>query len=222
LNYKKIPYRTEWVEFTDIEGLSKLKGIPPSKLATDGTPQYTLPAIFDPTQDRYVSDSATIMKYLDKAYPDSPRAFPPGTRALQAAFLSAFVPKTSPIWPVILPAIAANLGPASMEAFKKKREGQFGKTLEEMENDIKGREVNWAKFKKGMGDIDRWMKSNQDDLAGPFIMGEKPVFVDFVLGGLLAWIRNVWGEESVEWTEIKTWNDQRWAEYAAALKVYEE
>lgn len=162
------------------------------------------------------------MKYLDKAYPHSPKALPPGTRALQTAFLSAFVSKTSPIWPVILPAVAANLGPASMEAFKKKREAQFGKTIEEMEMDVNARKLNWTRFKKGMSDIDRWMKSNEDDVGGPFIMGEKPVFVDFVIGGLLAWIRNVWGEEGTEWAEIQTWDEQRWKKYVEALRVYEE
>ncbi|KAH6893741.1 hypothetical protein BKA70DRAFT_1323953 [Coprinopsis sp. MPI-PUGE-AT-0042] len=152
---------------------------------------------------------------------ESPKAFPPGTRALQTAFLSAFVPKTSPIWPVILPAVAGKFGPTSMEAFKEKREAQFGKTIEEMARDISTREINWAKFKKGMSDIDRWMKSNEDDVGGPFMMGEKPVFVDFVIGALLAWIRNVWGEESTEWTEMKTWDDHRWAKHADALKPYE-
>ncbi|KAJ3510855.1 hypothetical protein NLJ89_g4435 [Agrocybe chaxingu] len=64
LNYKRIPYKTEWVEYPDIEPLCKRLGIAPTDKKKDGSGRrtnYSLPASTEPFQRAaYVSDSFAI------------------------------------------------------------------------------------------------------------------------------------------------------------------
>ncbi|TEB27732.1 hypothetical protein FA13DRAFT_1736196, partial [Coprinellus micaceus] len=97
LNYHRI-YRTQWVELPHIERTCTSRGSPPSKVQPrsiaypEGRKTYTLPTVYDPSTNTYVSESAWILKYLDGRYPSttSARAFPKGTSVLQSAFLTAW------------------------------------------------------------------------------------------------------------------------------------
>ncbi|PSR72266.1 hypothetical protein PHLCEN_2v11858 [Hermanssonia centrifuga] len=93
LNYKGLPYRTEWVEYPDIEVLCIRIGAPPTS-TKHGRPRYTLPVIYDPSTNSVISDSVDIAKYLDETYPDTPKLLPAGTEAFQAMFLDS-------VWPSI-------------------------------------------------------------------------------------------------------------------------
>ena len=80
LNYKKLPFKVEWVEFPDIEALSKKYGFEPTRKRPDGSPLYTLPAIIDVDEETgrvkaAMSNSFTIARYLDEAYPNTPKLF---------------------------------------------------------------------------------------------------------------------------------------------------
>ena len=48
MNIKGLPYRTVWVEYPDIVAVLEKIGAPPAGKAPDGSPKYTLPAIYDP------------------------------------------------------------------------------------------------------------------------------------------------------------------------------
>ena len=50
LNYKRLPYRTVWVEFHDVERAFRAINAPPTATARDGRPVYTLPALVDPSR----------------------------------------------------------------------------------------------------------------------------------------------------------------------------
>ncbi|KAI0682851.1 hypothetical protein BC835DRAFT_807562, partial [Cytidiella melzeri] len=54
LNYKGIPYRTEWVEYPDIEPLCKKIGGSATAKKEDGRDHYTLPMIYDPSTGEVV------------------------------------------------------------------------------------------------------------------------------------------------------------------------
>ena len=63
LNYKRLPYRTEWVEYPDIEAtLRAIGGAPTAKVSlNDGSggkkDHYTLPAIHDSHTNAVITDS---------------------------------------------------------------------------------------------------------------------------------------------------------------------
>ncbi|KDR72407.1 hypothetical protein GALMADRAFT_253215 [Galerina marginata CBS 339.88] len=219
LNIKGIPYTTEWVEFPDIEPLAKKLGISPTLKKPDGSPLYTLPAIYDPSTGTYVSESLRIAEYLEKTYPDAPTIFPNNTAGLQMAFTDAFMSKIPKLLPFILPAQVLRLNSPSAEYIRRSREKDFGKTLEEVLP--KGEEAvrQWAAYKDGLGTVDAWYSKNGG--MGPFLLGETPSWADVVVGAFSMWCRKVWGEGSQEWKDIMSWHDGRWQTIMEGLKKYE-
>ena len=92
LNYKRLRYRTIWVEFPDVEPTLRALGAPPSARRPDGRSVYTLPVIVDPTPAQagaspvILSNATTIAEYLETRYP-ARAVFPEGSRALQTLFV---------------------------------------------------------------------------------------------------------------------------------------
>ena len=218
LNFKGIPYKTEWVEYPDIKPLSIKLGIESTSWKADGSPQYTLPAIYDPTTGVYISDSLKIAQYLEKTYPDTPALFPNGTLALQIAFTDAFASKSISIWSSIVAATYFKLNPRSQEYFRRTREEMTGKKMEELAPTGEAHVRQWADFEKGFGRVDEWYSKNDD--KGPFLLGDKISWADFVVASYLMRYKVIWGEESSEWKTISSWHDGRWASLLESLKKY--
>ncbi|KAG5642388.1 hypothetical protein DXG03_002846 [Asterophora parasitica] len=217
LNFKGIPYKTVWVEYPDIEKVSKKIGAPPTNEKPDGAPFYTLPAIYDPSTNTAVSESILIAEYLDKTYPDTPKLLPGDTHALQRAATNAFLPGGGPGLQFAIPATHRILSSASEGYFRRHREPLFGKTLEELTPTGPERDVEWAKVKARFNDVDKWLRGGE----GPYFLGKTPSFIDFDVGARLYWYRTIFGEDSAEYTDILSWNEGRWAVYAEGLKQYE-
>jgi hypothetical protein len=78
LNYKQIPYTTAWVEYSDIDAVSKQIGAPPTGKRSNGEPLYTVPILRIPGTDEVISDSANILRYLEGRYSEKPLV-PAGT-----------------------------------------------------------------------------------------------------------------------------------------------
>ena len=218
LNYKGIPYHTEWVEFPDIEPLSKRLGIKPTDQKSDGSPLYSLPAIHDPSTGIYIADSFAIAEYLEKTYPNTPSVFPNGTIGLQKAFEATFTMHLEAVWPLILPASNFKLNPASEEYFRRTREILFGKKLEDVIPTGNAWTEQWGKFEKGITTIDSYWAST--DEKGPYILGDTISWSDLVLFSFLYWFKLIWGENSKEWKDIASWNGGRWEVHINALKKY--
>ena len=89
MDYKRLPYKTVFVEFSEIARVSQEIGAKPTGTWPDGSPKYTVPAIYDPSTKTAVSDSVAIAQYLDATYPDTPRVIPEGTEAFQETVLVA-------------------------------------------------------------------------------------------------------------------------------------
>jgi glutathione S-transferase len=85
LNYKKIPYTTVWVEYADIQTMSKEIGATTTEKRPTGEPRYTLPTIRNPATGEIIADSAKIIAYLEEKYPERP-LIPAGTLEQQLAF----------------------------------------------------------------------------------------------------------------------------------------
>ncbi len=217
LNFKGIPYRTEWVEYPDIEGLYKTFGIPASAVQKDGmTPRYTLPLLHDSSTGAFISESAAIVEYLDATYPDTPRLIPPGTRALHAAFIAAFDSKTQAISPLGISGVHAILSPCSAAFLRKTKEELLGVTIEEMDLHGEHRTRQWALVKDDFGKVDKWMTKGDT-----FVTGEIPTFADFVISACMLFLRIFLGEDSPEWKELSSWHDGRWGRLVKSFEKYE-
>ncbi|KAF5317734.1 hypothetical protein D9619_012627 [Psilocybe cf. subviscida] len=219
LNYKNIPYKTEWVEYPDIEKRCKELGIRPTTVLPHFT-RYTLPAIHDSATNIYMADSAPIAEYLEKQYPDTPTVFPNGTQGLQLFFEDSINIHLEPLYPFILPEVFHILNPISQEFYRRTREKAYKKTLEELV--LKGEEAvdAWAKSKAGFSKVaERYAKCQTQ---GPFLMGDTVSWADFVLSGDLIWYRCALGEDSEKWQEIRTWDGGFWGRFVDAMKKFEQ
>lgn len=217
LNFKGIPYKTEWVEYPDIQALyKKIGGTPTTK--QDGTPYYSLPLIHDASTGTVVSESAAIAHYLDTAYPETPKLFPSGTAPLQHAFIDAHGATLNVLAQFTLPRTNTVLNPRSEEYFRRTREARFGTKLEDLVP--KGKEMElWANVRADFAKVDGWYQKGKND--GPYLLGNNICFADFVYAAYALWIKKIWGEESAEWNDVKAWNEGRLAAFMDSLSKYE-
>ncbi|KAK0430511.1 hypothetical protein EV421DRAFT_1721502, partial [Armillaria borealis] len=217
LNFKGIPYCTEWVEYPDIEGLYKAFGIPASATKKDRvTPYYTLPLLRDPSTGAIISESAAIVEYLDATYPDTPRVIPPRTRVLHTAFVAAFESQLKAIGPFTKPGVSAILSPRSEAFFRKTREESVGVTVGDILPPGEHRASQLAVVKDDLGKVDKWMTEGHT-----FVMGETPTFADFTMSAWLFFLRICLGEDSPKWKELSSWHDGRWGKLVKNFEKYE-
>ena len=214
MNYKRIPYRTEWIEYPDIEPLSKSLGIKSTGKKQDGSPFYTLPVIHDPSTGTFLADSFLIAEYLDETYPNTPSVFPHGTKSLQHAFQFSFGQTFGFIRLLIFPDVLAKLGTQRSEEYFRRTKGiSLGRPIEALVGAEKAE--NWAKFRDAMSQIDESLAKT--DSKGPFVMGDTVSWADFFTSGYLMYFKNIWGEDSEEWKDIASWNEGRWKKLLDAV-----
>jgi glutathione S-transferase len=206
LNLKKIPYRTEWVKFLDIESTLKERGFTPATKSG----RYTIPTIVDPTssgQSKLIMDSLEIAKHLDKAYPDTKSVFPPGTERAQEEWWTSFeVIRQRDFMPLCAPRVPENLDPESSEFFKKEMQKRFNKPLSEVAPTGKAREEKWESVRQQYTLYGEMI--DQEGNGGPYAGGESPIFKDTVMIAILVWFRELLPED--EWKMIESWHDGRW------------
>ncbi|KAF8633110.1 hypothetical protein AX15_001493 [Amanita polypyramis BW_CC] len=220
LNYKGIPYKTELVEYVDIEKLCKEKGIPPSSTDKGAMYHYSLPSILDTSTGTGVSESHRIAEYLDKAYPDTPKVIPPGTEALQAAWIESIMPHLSALWQFTVPRTLDIIDhPESNEYFYRTRCIMLGKDLKQWKLEGSEWEAAIKDLQKGLDGLDQKLVKS----GGPYVMGKTVSFADFTLAGWFKWLQIcVGGKNSKEWQLIASWNEGRWAKRLEDLERYEK
>ncbi|KAL1734091.1 hypothetical protein EV714DRAFT_281225 [Schizophyllum commune] len=221
LNYKGLPFRTEWVEYPDIEKKCKEIGAEPTDTKEDGSPLYTLPVISDPSTGKVISDGPKIAKYLDDTYPDTPKLYPPGTEATQKDAMAQLFGKAAPaLRPMVVPCVVHILGEGSKPYFRATREKALGCTLEEK---IPKGEDRKVRLEQGREAFEAFLGRFEDEggKETPFLLGESPCFADFSVAGFLQWIRLTLGDESDVWKAIEGWSDGRVLKYLEDLRKYE-
>ncbi|KAH9480880.1 Glutathione S-transferase-like protein ustS [Psilocybe cubensis] len=209
LNVKGIPFTTHWVEYPEIEPQSKKLGALPTRKKADGSPMYTVPFIHDLSTGAVIADSILIAEYLEKTYPATPKLFPNGTRALQAAMGDSIFPTLEVILCVTYPEMMPRFTPATMD--------HATPILERVRT--KNRAEDWKKLKECMDKINGWYARN--DESGTYIFGETPTWADIVLAAWLFYARRALDEDSENWKDICSWNDGRWKRFTDAFRRYE-
>ncbi|KAJ4481283.1 hypothetical protein J3R30DRAFT_3466546 [Lentinula aciculospora] len=223
LNYEGLAYRTEWIEYPDIEALCIKIGAAPTGVKDDGTtPEYTLPVIHDPFTGQTISDSFDIAIYLHNTYPDTPRLFPPGTRALQSAFVQYvnFRVQTR-LGQFLRPAVFHKLPLGkSQEYFRRTREALYNVKIEEWAPTGEDRVQKWKGVEMDLVLLDKHYKLAKEEVGGDFIYGVDPTFGDFALASIFQWCKQGFGVESKEWMNILTWQNGRWRKFIESLDRY--
>ncbi|CAE6358011.1 unnamed protein product [Rhizoctonia solani] len=226
LNYKRLPYRVEYISIADIETKLKELGVPPSP---HGNPvfQYTLPVIADPSSNpgekpRYVMESFDIAVYLDEKYPAPkyPVVIPPGMRNIQKLATEYVMSVGMSFAPVILPYAALRPGfldEKGHEYYTRTRRAIAGKDLSEF---MDSAEENWSKAKVKWEALGNSLELGGDQ--GPFVMGSQMTFVDFALGCMLHGVQKYEGGEMKLWKDMKTWQGGLWAVVWAEIAKVEE
>lgn len=184
LNYKALPYTTEWLEYPDIK--------PRLEPHLDNVPAYTVPTIRY-TDGRYIRDSRAIADLLEKEHPspslhlDSPylsqleKLFP----ELVGAVIGHFIP--------LVP--KRILSDASQEYWYRTRESRLGMTLDALEEARGGpSDAAWAQAQPSLQKITGWLEENDE---GPFFAGKEIGYADFVWAGFLLFFERL-GQDKLD------------------------
>ncbi|KAI0079504.1 hypothetical protein K474DRAFT_1639689 [Panus rudis PR-1116 ss-1] len=220
LNYKGVAYKTEWVEYPDIEALCKKIGAKPTDKKPDGRDHYTLPVIYDPSTKAAVENSIDIIRYLDKTYPNTPPLFPKGTHALQTAFYDAFASTVMlKLFRVVIAQSAQQMNEPSEKYFRATREPIFGK-LEDVAPPGEVGEQRWKEAEEAFGKLAEWLDANSKaGETGIFVTGETFTYADALIASRLVWARVVLDAE--KWARITSWQGGRWEKLLQAVQKYE-
>ncbi|KAK7888444.1 hypothetical protein LTR67_008790 [Exophiala xenobiotica] len=174
LNYKRIPYRTIFLEFPDIEHTLKGLGL------ESASGKYTVPAIEHVPSRTYMMDSAPIAQFLESTYPDPPV---PLTSELGSEIEAKARAVGGPAFRMsILPREIGILSPRAQEYFRRTREAMLGHRLEDLLDPDKEEQL-WNAAAEGMRAVGELMRTNKAD--GPFVLGARPSYTDFFITGSL-------------------------------------
>lgn len=198
--------------------LKKLGALPAEK-KPDGRDHYTLPVIYDPNTKKAVEDSAKIAKYLDEAYPDTPRLFPAGTDAFQAVFHDFIWSQVGiPLFMLVILDSFNSLLPRSQEYFRSTREKRFGNKLEEL-----GTPEEWQKLEAGLGKLNEYLERNGkgNDLLLAGAQGGV-TYSDIQVAAMLVWAKIVSGENSENWKRLTGLHDGKWGKFHAQFSKFEQ
>ncbi|QRV89851.1 glutathione S-transferase [Ceratobasidium sp. AG-Ba] len=218
LIYKQLPFRVEYISYPDIEPTFKKLGVPQGNAV--GNFKYTVPAIADPSSEpggkpTYVADSWTIALYLERTYPPPkyPALFPNHSITLQrltTIFIGRTVHNQISDVTIALVGLERILDDRGHEYFIRTREADYEKPLSDV---LKEADETWTT------DIRKsWsLLAETLDMAGPmdevglYMMGKQMSYVDFVIAGIMLWLRRSDGVDGRRCKDLFTWDGGRWA-----------
>lgn len=214
LNYKRIPYTTVWMTYSEIASTIKGLGAASSGTLPDGAARYTVPTIVD--DGKVVTDSWIIAQYLEEKYPE-PAIFPPGTLGLQAFFDAHIGGPTGivvPFGPAILPSSRLVMDPHDAEYFSGVWSKVLGAPLEELWNTEEKRTTGRKAIDAALDTVDKVYQSAEGAI---FLGGDTPLYVDFVVAGCFIPVK--YGKPD-EWERISKLNGGRWVRMLDAVQPY--
>ena len=148
----------------------------------EGTP-YTIPAVRLP-DGKYLMESRQIAAELVRYCPDPPLHLD----APELKEVEALIPKLMmALRPEVMPNIPRNLLKSpSAEYFERTRAERFGKTLGRLEREDGG-EICWTAVEPAAKELGTILKAQ----GGPFVLGKTVSYADFVILGLLQFIKRI-------------------------------
>ncbi|KAF2658816.1 hypothetical protein K491DRAFT_689885 [Lophiostoma macrostomum CBS 122681] len=187
LNYKSIPYKTEFLEFPDIAPTLKGFGIQPDKQANGSPSKYTVPAIHHIPTNTYIMDTIPIAAFLESTYPSPPLILDSAYGHALEARLRAVVGKAT--WTSIVPREVKILSPRSAAYFRRTREAVLGHPLEDLLEPPEKEERMYEGLQEGMRELSEALLRNREE--GPFVLGKWPSITDFFVAGALQSTRTI-------------------------------
>ncbi len=187
LNYKNIPYRTEWLSHPEIAPKLKKLGVT-SNEDGQGSP-YTLPAIHFP-DGTLIMESSAIAAKLESLYPDPSLHLDNGL----AQKVGPLIGKVAfPLIPDFMPRIGRDIiVESSVEYFQTARAKRFGMSLDELEK-AKGGDQAWQAARPGIVELSDFIASQKKD-EGPFITGSQVCYADFLIASMVEALRRIGGD----------------------------
>jgi hypothetical protein len=106
------------------------------------------------------------------------------------------------------------------EYYIRTREEDFGKPLAEV---LKEEDPKWStEIRRSWVLVGRVLDFNGPiDQAGPFVLGKQISDPDFVIAGVLIWLRRAEGAEGHRWKELLEWDEGRWGKIWQAIEELE-
>lgn len=177
MNYKSIPYATEWIEYPNIKATFESFGMAPNDESVS-LAQYSIPAV-RMTDGACMMDSRQIANALEAAHPEPSLHLDSGhTDRAQAAVLGIWSALTAIAMPRI-PELLLN--PQSADYFPETREKRFGMPLSDLAKSERAGEHAWKAAGKPMGELKAILHEYDD---GPYVMGKQPSYADFMIAGM--------------------------------------
>lgn len=238
LNFKGLPYSTSWVALPDVPKVRKELKVPACRKFADGSDFYTLPILEDPATGSFVGDSFDIAAYLQKTYPESGAGdlFP--RQPLEFSFMhdslvplskcdEASFPEYARFNTNVDAAFTAHVqltlqgfpfDPATVELTKAEFVRRAGVTSwDDFALVGEAREKVKDSFRNMLGGLASLF---QKDTSGPFLLGARASYADFIVGGWLRMMRATLPES--EWEEVKRWHGGFVGQLDVALDLYSE
>ncbi|KAG8879728.1 hypothetical protein FRB97_001474 [Tulasnella sp. 331] len=239
LNYKGIPYRTEWVTYPDIEQTFRKVDLPPLKMMPNGKPLYTCPAIIDyiadPIFGKRVAESTKIAHYLDETYASEqhgPTLFPKGTEAAQNEFINEIDPESgsglkSHVSILVVALSVGVLDARGAEYINREREKRLGRPVADVgrEGSLERKEA-WDGVKRCLDKIAATYDKNKEG-QGQFFTGKAITYADIYLISFFLWLRYLPSDRDGPdvksgWDIVKTLNEGRWQKLVDKFEKYLE
>lgn len=240
LNFKGVPYTTQWVQMPDITKVRQALGVPPCRKFADGTDFYTLPILTDSATGAKIGDSFDIANYLQETYPDSGAGdlFPPMPPGALDYVLTGLMASLVPLsdrsgseihadyarfqhnvdWAFSLHAQLMSDGmrfdPALVDGVRAEFVRRAGVASWDALT-IKGdaRSKLFASLRDTVRDLAFLF---QRDTTGPFLLGAQPSHADIIVGGWLRMLSKALLDG--EWEEVQAWHGSVFGGLHAALQ----
>ncbi|CZT16037.1 related to putative glutathione S-transferase [Ramularia collo-cygni] len=189
LNYKKIPYTSQFIDHPNIASTLSSLNITPNPSPPPGSSPapkpspYTLPAIKLPNGTS-LQDSAAIAPKLEETCPEPSLHLETGLHEQVGKLIGGIA---MPMLKVIYPAIARNIIKEEyLDSWLAGKEPKLGMSMQEFE--ASGGESAWKAAEPGFVALKEFLASNKKD-KGPFILGSQVCYGDFIIAALLESVR---------------------------------